>query len=219
MTAPARQRSTGGLVADTLAFPVRAVGMIGGEGRLGLSSLQNDRYREVARRTQGHTLDVGCGPDNRFVADWLDGNGVGIDVFAYPGLKPVQIVSDLRSFPFEDGRFDSVTFIACLNHVPEDARDDELRESHRVLRPGGNVVITMGNPAAEFLVHKVLEVYGRLGSSWDVDSQRGMVEGESYYVRDEEIRERLSRAGFTGVRRSRFATQWGLNHLFAAWKA
>jgi SAM-dependent methyltransferase len=206
-------------VLDAAAFPLRAFALIGGEGLLGLTSLANERYEEVARHVRGFTLDVGCGPHDTFVRAWLHGNGVGIDVFPYPGLGSEQVVEGLSTFPFETESFDSVTFIASLNHVPANDRDSELRESYRCLRPGGNVIVTMGNPLAEIVVHKVLELYDRFGSSWDVDSQRGMVEGESYFLRDSEIRSRLELAGFRKIEKRRFWTQWGLNHLLVGWKA
>jgi hypothetical protein len=51
-----------------------------------------------------------------------------------------------------------------------------------------------------------------------VDTERGMAEEEAYYLTDGEIRARLARAGFVGVRKHYFGTQWLLNHLFVGWK-
>ena len=201
-----------------MSFPVRSVTLFH-DDRWGLSSLATERFDYVRREVQGYCLDVGCGRHNCFVTEHLGGNGVGIDVFPYDGLRKHQVLRDLSRFPFEDGRFDSVTFIANLNHVPEPLRDVELPEAYRCLRPGGNVIVTMGNPLAEVLVHKVVAAYDRLlGTRYDVDGERGMEDAEDYYLRDREIRDRLTKAGFTDLRVIRFWTQFGLNRLYSMWK-
>jgi ubiquinone/menaquinone biosynthesis C-methylase UbiE len=128
-------------------------------------------------------------------------------------------VDDLTVFPFADATFGTVTFIANLNHVPRSKRDAELAEALRVLRPGGNIVVTMGHPVAEVLVHKLVWLYDRLlGTRFDMDTERGMHEEEEYFLTDVEIVERLARAGFRDIAKKRFASQWGLNHLFVGWK-
>jgi SAM-dependent methyltransferase len=204
---------------DFAAFAARAL-VLFYEDKWGLSSLCSERYDYVAREVIGYCLDVGCGRHNRFVQEFLDGNGKGIDVFPYEGLSAENIVNDLTHFPFDDATFSTVTFIANLNHVPRAKRDVELREAHRVLKPNGNIVVTMGNPLAEILVHKLIWLYDRfLHSSLDMDSERGMDSEEEYYLLDAEIRERLARAGFQRILKRHFTTQWGLNHLFVGWKS
>jgi len=203
---------------DAVTFPMRAFVMFGGD-RWGLSALFTERYEFAAAEVQGHCLDVGCGPHDRFVRQFLGGRGAGIDVFPYAGLTAGQLMRDPRHFPFADGTFDTVTFNACFNHIPKSLRDVEVAEAARCLRPGGNIVITMGNPAAELAVHGVLWLYDRvLGTKYDLDHQRGMHAEESYYVRDSEIAGCLTRNQFVGLRKKHFWTQWGLNHLFVAWK-
>jgi SAM-dependent methyltransferase len=213
-----RRRGPIRLLADFATFPLRALFLYGGD-RFGLSAISSERYDYAAREVIGDCLDIGCGRFDRFVRQYLGGHGLGIDVYPYAGLGPDQLVEDLTQFPFPAARFDSVTFIASLNHIPEPLRDAELGEAYRVLRPGGNVIVTMGNPIAEVLVHRLLHFYDRvLGTSFDIDGERGMATGEAFYLADEEIRERLQRAGFGHLERRRFLTQWGLNHLFVGWK-
>lgn len=205
-------------ILDAVSFPIRAVCLFHEDG-WGLSSLATERFDYVAREVTGRCLDIGCGYYNRFVTEFLGGNGVGVDVHQYEGLTPENIVEDPTSLPFEDSSFDSVTFIANINHIPEPLRDAELSEAFRVLRAGGNVVVTMGNPVAEVLVHKLVGLYDRLlHTRYDMDTERGMEADESYYLTDREITSRLKRAGFSAIRKKYFATQWGLNHLFVGWK-
>ena len=150
---------------------------------------------------------------------WCGGNGAGVDVFPYAGLEAGQLLADPTRFPFADGSFETVTFIANLNHVPESLRDAELAEAHRCLAPRGRIVVTMGNPLAEILVHRLVALYDRVfGTRLDVDSERGMDEEEAFYLLDGEIVARLTRAGFREIRKKRFWTQWGLNHLLTGTK-
>lgn len=205
-------------VKDFVTFPLRAFTLFE-DDRFGLSSLRTERFRYVAEQVRGHCLDVGCGRHDRFVTEWLAGRGRGIDVFPYEGLGAENLVADITRFPFADGAFESVTFIASLNHVPASQRDRELAESFRCLRAGGNIVVTMGRPLVEVLVHWVVRSYDRwLGTRFDMDGQRGMAEGEAFYLTELEIRTRLARAGFRRIGRKRFTTQWGLNALYVGWK-
>ncbi len=203
---------------DFLFFPLRALILIEND-KLGLSSLASERFSYVSKEVQGFCLDVGCGKHNRFITEFLRDNGKGIDCYRYEGLTEKHIVANMEHFPFDDSTFDSVTFIANINHIPSKKKDIELSEAYRCLKKGGNIIITMGNPLAELLVHKLVSFYDRfLGTNLDLDNIRGMDEEESYYLLDKEIKARLNRAGFININKKYFPTQWYLNHMFIAWK-
>lgn len=213
-----RKRSTLQKILDFIVFPMRAF-MLFYDDKWGLSSLASERFDYVSQEVVGYCLDIGCGRHNRFVTEYLYGRGKGIDVFPYEGLNEENIVYDLSQFPYEDCTFDSTTFIANVNHIPKSQRDIELREAYRVLKPMGNIVVTMGNPLAEIVVHKVIWLYDKIfKTNYDMDSERGMGAEEEYYLTDVEIVERLTRAGFKRISKKYFLTQWGLNHLFVGWK-
>ena len=162
---------------------------------------------------------MGCGYDNRFISEFCEGNGRGIDCFPYKGLTQDQIQPDLISFPFEDESFESVTFIANVNHIPKADRIIELKEAWRCLKPGGRIIVTMGNPIAEVLVHKLVWFYDRhLKTNVDMDTERGMREDESYFLPYKEIKHLIKMAGFRLLKHKRFVTQWGLNSLFVGIK-
>ena len=203
---------------DFVTFPIRAFTLFHND-RWGLSSLASERFDYVAAEVTGNCLDVGCAYGNRFVKEYLNGNGTGIDLFLYEGLTEENIVPDLTHLPFAEKTFDSVTFIASINHAPESQRDAELAEAWRVLKPSGNIILTMGLPIVELIVHRVVWFYDRfLDTRVDMDSERGMEAGETYFLTESEIRERLKRAGFRKLTRKSFVTQWGLNRLYVAWK-
>lgn len=212
------RRTQAQALVDCVTFPLRAV-LPWRDDRWGLTSRRSERFIEVASRVRGRALDVGCGRHDILVREFLDGHGIGIDVFLYDGLEPEQLVEDMSRLPFDDASFDTVTLVATLNHVPERDRDAELAEMWRCLRPGGNVIVTMGHPVAEWAIHRLVAFYDRVfGTALDVDDERGMHEDESYSVRNAEIVTLMRRAGFHGITRRRFWTQWGLNGLVEGWK-
>jgi ubiquinone/menaquinone biosynthesis C-methylase UbiE len=65
-------------------------------------------------------------------------------------------VEDITHLPFKDAVFDTVTFIANMNHIPEPSRDAELSEAYRCLKQSGNIVVTFGNPLAEIIIFTML---------------------------------------------------------------
>ncbi len=206
---------------DFLTFPVRAVMpfKVGELRKWGLSSRAADRFDSAAREVIGYALDLGCGPHELFVREYLGGHGLGVDVHPFEGLKEEQVIEDPTRLPFEDGSFDSVTLIATLHHIPRSKRDTELAEIFRVLRPGGNLIVTKTVPLANVLVHGVTRVHARLlGKHYDMDLLREMDEEEEHYVTEAELLDRMRRAGFKDITKKRLLTQWGLNQLFLGWK-
>ena len=171
--------------------------------KVGWSSLDEERLRAVMPKIQGRLLDVGAGTNT--LVNTYRGEGVGVDVFDFGG--GTQIVSDTRELPFEDGSFDTITYLACLNHIPY--REDALREGLRVLRPGGRIVATMINRWLGDVGHKI----------WWYSEEKhrgGMLPGETGGLDVKEMKGLLTGAGYTNVEFSRFC--YGLNGLYVAEK-
>jgi SAM-dependent methyltransferase len=101
-------------------------------------------------------LDVGCGNGRAYAL--LRGETfdyVGVDNSAelvrlarerYPDLLAEWRVGSILELPFEGGDFDVVAAFAVLHHIPSRAfRLKALAEAYRVLRPGGQFMMTNWN--------------------------------------------------------------------------
>ena len=203
---------------DFILFPFRAFLLVE-ESKYGLTSLRDERFRYVKKYVVGKCLDIGCGKNNIFIKQFLDNNGVGLDLFPYEGLTEKKLIYNFFDLPFPDNSFDTVTFIANFNHIPKNLRSAEIAEAFRLIKPGGRIIVTMGSPVAELLAHLNVWVRDKIfGTHLDMDNDRGMVEGESFFVLDKEIVTCLTKIGFKNLERRYFTTQWRLNHLWVGYK-
>jgi 2-polyprenyl-3-methyl-5-hydroxy-6-metoxy-1,4-benzoquinol methylase len=57
------------------------------------------------------------------------------------------VLADAADMPFKDESFDSVIGFQVLEHLPDASADRFISECHRVLRPGGNVILATPNKA------------------------------------------------------------------------
>jgi len=169
--------------------------------RLGFTSLEDERMRAVLPELGGRVLDIGAG-QNRLVR--LHGDGVGVDVVDWG--SGATVVEDTRHLPFDDASFDTVAFIACLNHIPY--RDEALVEARRVLKPGGRLVATMIGRLIGDIGHKIWW--------YSEDKHREVAEGEVMGMDPHDMMSLLTGAGYIEIQHRRFL--YRLNHLFVAKK-
>lgn len=169
--------------------------------RLGFTSLQAERLGAVLPEIRGRLLDIGAG-DNTLAR--IYGNGEGVDVYDFGGGS--MIVEDTRNLPFEDETFDTVTFMACLNHIPY--RQEVLCEAFRLLKPGGKVVATMISPLLGTVGHAIWW--------YSEEKERGTAEGEVMGISHNDMMHLLSEAGFRGIKRTTFL--YGMNRLYRGFK-
>ncbi len=163
--------------------------------------LKEKRITEVCKYINGRLLDIGCG-DNTLVRKYYP-NGLGIDVVNY--WRNVDlVVESSSSIPFADNSFDTITIVAALNHIP--GYQATLVESFRLVKPGGQIIITMPIGFPQKLWHRITRKYD------DDQIYRGINEEEErYYIPVKEIFESLRKVGFRKVKRKRFLC--GLNNV------
>lgn len=79
------KRTTFQKIKDFITFPLR-IFILSGKNWLGLSSRQSERFDYVSREVIGYCLDIGCGRYNRFISEYQNSNGRGIDIWPYEGF-------------------------------------------------------------------------------------------------------------------------------------
>ena len=98
----------------------------------------------------------------------------------------VQVrVGDMRELPFGEGEFDAVMSVAALDHLPWAGIDQTLREAHRVLRPGGQLLSVSLNVDHLVLIALPAAIHGH--GYWGTSQNR------------QRWRDALTRAGFTDL--------------------
>ena len=164
----------------------------------GWTTLEEERINASLPFIYGRLLDIGAGNNNLVK---IYGNGIGVDIFDW-GAGSI-IVNKTSELPFRNESFDTITFLACLNHIPY--RQDVLIEATRLLRPGGKVIITMINP--------ILGNFGHFIWWYAEDRKRGgMKDGEVGGMWSSDIIELGNKSNLTLIQHSRFV--YGMNNLY-----
>jgi SAM-dependent methyltransferase len=187
----AAQKSALQTVWDAIGIPFR-LALLPQEvlPRLGWTTLEEERIRAVLPWIDGRLLDIGSGP-NTLVRRY--GNGIGVDIHDWGG--GTMVVEDTAHIPFPSHSFDTVTFVACLNHIPN--REAVLVEARRLVRPGGRLIVTMINPVLGGIGHAI----------WWYDERRhrgGAKPGEVGGLWNRDILRMCGAAGFTLAAHGRF---------------
>ncbi|MBZ0112386.1 MAG: methyltransferase domain-containing protein [Thermoanaerobaculia bacterium] len=150
-----------------------------------------ERHRQVTERAKYHLLDFGCGcgrllrfpaavdrweacgvDANYQLAGWTRDNLPSAEVHRVPPAPPL---------PLSSSSFDLIYCLSVFSHLPEKRALESLAELHRLLRPGGVLVMTThGVRALEIIANSVLH--------------QEMIQISAGQA--EEMREGLSREGF-----------------------
>ena len=125
-----------GLLLESLDLPVaRALDLGAGVGR-------------VAERLAPRVGRLACADLAAGMLDRLRRRLRGAEIAdgAYDRLRHRADV-----LPYRDASFDLVVCLGLLEHLPAEARSRSLRESARVLRPGGRLALVLNNAESRFL--------------------------------------------------------------------
>ena len=126
-----------------------------------------------------------------------------IDKGALSNIDVVQ--ADAQFLPFEDNSIDCITIAFGLRNVTDKAR--ALRSMHRVLKPGGRVLVLEFSKPTSPLLSKVYNAYsfsalpvmGKLITD-DADSYRYLAESIRKHPDQESLLEMVEDAGFVDCR-------------------
>lgn len=96
----------------------------------------------AANYARGRLIDIGCGekPYRTQFAAFIDEH-VGVDHPDSPhALNHVDVLAVADSIPLPDAEFDTALLSEVLEHLEDPLAS--LREAHRLLRPGGHLILT-----------------------------------------------------------------------------
>jgi SAM-dependent methyltransferase len=171
------------------------------------------RFRAARRYVSraARVCDLGCGLGSAFVR-WLGPQislGVGVDVqvsAAGSGSQRVIMGDITCGLPIRSNQFDHVAMLAVLEHLAEP--EVVLREAHRILVPGGSLIITWPNAAVDPVLH-VLHRLGIVSAEMESDKHERRIPLD-------ELQDMLLRIGFERGSHQRF--EFGLNNLLVVHK-
>jgi ubiquinone/menaquinone biosynthesis C-methylase UbiE len=119
--------------------------------------------------------------------------------------------ADARQLPFEEARFDAALSLGPLYHIPDrEQRIVALRETHRVLSPGGVLFAAaigrysmavdgfFRNLIVDPVFRETMQSSTRTGQHRNPARQDGLFT-TSYFHRPNELREEVAESGFTEV--------------------
>jgi SAM-dependent methyltransferase len=85
--------------------------------------------------------------------------GVGQRIAGENGAAFLVAAADAARLPFGDATFDVITMVETLEHIFLEDRPQALAECHRVLRPGGSIVLSTPNYGSA--VERIKRLTGR----------------------------------------------------------
>ena len=102
-------------------------------------------YRGIKNNSEyinGKLLDFGCGhKPYESLFNVIEYVGLDIEKSGYPNQKSANVFYDGKKIPFNDNTFDSVLASEVFEHIFNP--DEVLLELNRVLKKGGNILITV----------------------------------------------------------------------------
>ncbi len=155
--------------------------------------------------------DLGCGLEAAFLDYASDriATGVGVDDQVEDGVRGrwQRVRADLRSpLPLPDQSFDHVVMLAVLEHLTEPEK--VLREAHRVLAPGGSLVMTWPSSMVDPIL-SVLHGLRLVSDEMESDEHQKRIPVAT-------LQEMLRGIGFQKFIRRTF--EFGLNNLMVAFR-
>ncbi len=173
--------------------------------KIGLTPIDDERVIMAIQHAKGEVLDIGCGANN-FIRSYKNG-GIGVDVYPWKGCD--QVIKSADELPFKDNSFGTVSYLACLNHIPN--RAESLKEAYRVTEPGGKIIVTMIPPLWGRFIHWLRFRNDPDHQDRDIDHDHELLGMHSTHVRS-----LIKDAGYKNIKSKRFV--FGINAVYTGEK-
>ncbi len=164
------------------------------------------RYSRVFKQLKKHKTmqviyDMGCGQGGLVHALNQQGyEAYGVDL---QGADKVFAANLNHPLPFQDHCADLITSLANLEHL--DAPDMNLMEMHRMLKPGGVLLLTTPSPYAkpvlEFLAYRLKLI------------DRREIDDHKQYFSKKKLEHSIKEAGFSSVKVNYFQGPFNLQAI------
>jgi len=141
---------------------------------------------------QGKILDIGCGSYPYFLNNIKFKEKYGLEKNIIKSINnEIKIINyDIKrdnSLPVKSNFFNVVTLLAVLEHFSETTAINTLKEAHRVLLPGGLLILTTPAAKADKLL-KLMAIF-KLVSKEEINEHKQLYTKES-------LKKQLQTAGF-----------------------
>jgi hypothetical protein len=161
--------------------------------------------RHIGACGSGVVVDIGCGGMPQLLLSLPAQTRIGIDQLfvAGPHERYARVQAQLKTtcaIPLRDGSADCALLLALLEHLDLAAVGHTLRETFRVLKPGGQIALTTPHALSDSLL--------RLMASLNMVSSQEIDEHQTRFTR-RLLRRCLAGAGFGSITVGGF--QLGLN--------
>jgi len=173
---------------------------------------------------RGHALDVGCGFGagvSALQSLGFEAHGIDSSLEQVAGARslgfPVSHVEDTNSYleSLLDGSCTLVTLIDVLEHIPKPQHIPLLRRIHRVLGPGGRLVVQVPNAASLAASYHLYQDYTHRLSFTTISLRYALINAgytNVWFLRDKPHPagwRLLTRAGRQSARRRLVRVLWG----------
>lgn len=195
----------------------RLLDVAGGTGDLSKAFI--DRADKVARRRgkAGEASAIVCDINDAM----LEAGRARSDMAAYES-RIGWVCGDAQALPFEDRTFDALTIAFGIRNVAD--RAQALSEFRRVLKPGGRLAVLEFSHMTVPMLQKLYDTYSfnvipRMGEivASDRASYQYLVESIRKFPKQEDFRDEVEAAGFSGVSVTNFSG--GIAALHFGWAA
>lgn len=138
------------ITKDFFCFPLLFFISHDAARKLGITSLQDERFNVCMPFLSGNVLDVGCGKDNNFIK--RIGYGVGIDPYFSDGTNMRVKAEDMD---FGDKSFKTITMMGTLRYIKD--RSGAMDQIGRVLDDDGLLLVLENHPLMNMVRHALIK--------------------------------------------------------------